>query len=166
MKQLILDGYNVINKIPELERNLGRNLRTAREALIDYLADRSRRWSHDFKVIVVFDARKVLPDRMPLQVRKGITIAFTEPPHDADEVIIQKLRQAKQKSITVVSDDNKIANHVRAFGGKLLKVREFVCWIDKGKNGRPLPSQTMSRKHELDSVTGGEITEELAKIWR
>ena len=32
MKQLILDGYNVINKIPELARALDKNLQAAREA--------------------------------------------------------------------------------------------------------------------------------------
>lgn len=168
MKQLILDGYNVINKVPELQATLERSLQAAREALIDYMAYRSAHWCSEFKVTVVFDARKVIADLMPLQVRKGITIIFSEPPHDADEVIIRKLGQAKHaSSITVVSDDNKIANHVRAYKGKLLRVREFVDWINKGENfRRQLKPQALSKKHQLDSVTSDDITEELKKIWK
>lgn len=168
VKQLILDGYNVINKIPELERKLAKNLQVAREALIDYVADSRQRWSAEFKVCVVYDARKIIADRMPYQVRKGISIIFAEPPRDADEVIIQRLRQAKQpSSITVVSNDNKIANHVRAFGGKLLRVREFVGWLDKRKNPRrALYAQRLAKNDKLDNITHSDITEELEKLWK
>jgi predicted RNA-binding protein with PIN domain len=172
MKQLILDGYNVINKIPELRRALDKNLQAAREALMDYMISRGARWNSEYTVTVVFDARKVMVDLMPVQVRRGITIMFAEPPHDADEMIIEKLRQAKHASaITVVSDDNKIANHVRAFKGKLLKVREFVNWMDK-RSSTPVTRKSLKKSdyqvpaNKIDSVTGGDITEELKKIWK
>ncbi len=161
----ILDGYNVIHKIPELQFSSPGGLRRSREALIDYLAARRARWSEAYEMLVVFDAQKGPVDQLRRLSVKGIDIHYTDPGMEADDLIIEEVRLKHQKQkITVVSDDNRIGNNIRAYKAKLLKVAQFVNLLNPVKfNGNPT---TGKGSHKINSIDGGDITTELEKLWK
>ena len=116
MKIIILDGYNVIHKIPEIELNLEKSLLAARVALAAYMSN----WRNNHpgvKVYIVFDGRKDAEQGSSLIKIGGIDCIFTHTKREADDHIIDMVRNTKKPSeITVVSDDNKVRNNCRAHG--------------------------------------------------
>ncbi len=165
IKQLYLfDGYNVINKIPELKVFFPKELRQAREALIDYVVWRRRGLGPDCEIKIVFDARKGSSDLLRQQTVKGLSLLFADPGQEADDLIISEVRQKRQDHrITVITDDNRIGNNIRVYHAVLLSVSQYVSLVNKKKtpHGRVQPQG----QHKIDSVDGGDITEEMKKFW-
>jgi predicted RNA-binding protein with PIN domain len=165
MKQLYLfDGYNVINKIPELKLFFPKELQRARESLVDYIACRRARLGPGSEITVVFDARKGSHDLMRQQTVRGIKLLFAEPGQEADDLIISEVRHKHQdQRITVVTDDNRIGNNIRVYHAVLLSVSQYILLVNKKEklHGRIQPRAT----HKIDAVDGGDITDELKKFW-
>jgi predicted RNA-binding protein with PIN domain len=55
MKQLILDGYNVIYELPVLKKNLMLSLEDARTALVDFMQIWANNHAYKGKINIVFD---------------------------------------------------------------------------------------------------------------
>lgn len=165
MKRLYLfDGYNVINKIPELKLFFPKELQRAREALIDYIASHRDRLGLGYEIKIAFDARKVSNEFLRQQTVKGISLRFAESGQDADELIISEVRQKHQDhNITVITDDNRVGNNIRVYNAAWLKVIQYVALVNKSKkqSGR-VQSQG---QFKVDSIDGGDITAELKKFW-
>lgn len=165
IKQLYLfDGYNVINKIPELKVFFPKELQKARESLIDYVALRRRGLGPDSEIKIVFDARKGSNDLLRQQTVRGLALLFAEPGQEADDLIISEVRHKHQDhKITVITDDNRIGNNIRVYHAVLLSVSQYVSLVNKKKmsHGRIQPQG----QHKIDSVDGGDITEEMKKFW-
>lgn len=165
MKKLYLfDGYNVINKIPELKLFFPKELQQSREALIDYIASRRSCLGPGCEIMIAFDARKGSFDLSRQQTVKGINLRFAEIGQDADDLIISEVRNRHQDhNITVVTDDNRIGNNIRVYHASLLSVSQYVSLVNKKKkqHGRIQPQG----QHKVDSVDSGDITEELKKFW-
>jgi len=164
-KLYLFDGYNVINKIPELKLFFPKELQQARESLINYIASRRSCLGPGCEIMIAFDARKGNYDLSRLQTVKGLSLRFAEPGQDADDLIISEVRNRHQDhNITVVTDDNRIGNNVRVYHAVLLSVSQFLSLVNKRKkqHGR-IQSQ---EQHKVDSVDGGDITEELRKFWK
>ncbi|MBI5555621.1 MAG: NYN domain-containing protein [Elusimicrobia bacterium] len=165
MKKLYLfDGYNVINKIPELKLFFPKELQRAREALIDYITSRRSSLGPGCEIKIAFDARKVSDDLLRQQTVKGICLRFAEPGQDADELIISEVRNKhRDHTITVISDDNRVGNNIRVYHAAWLSVSQYLLLVNKKKKhyGRVQPQG----QHKIDSIDGGDITEELKKFW-
>ncbi len=165
MKQLYLfDGYNVINKIPELKQFFPKKLQQAREALIDYIASRRSRLGPGGEIMIAFDARKGSQDFSRQQTAKGIRLRFAELGQDADDLIISEVRnQHQDHKITVITDDNRIGNNIRVYHAAWLSVSQYLLLVNKKKkhHGRVQPQA----QHKIDSIDGNDITEELKKFW-
>jgi predicted RNA-binding protein with PIN domain len=165
MKKLYLfDGYNVINKIPELKLFFPKELQRAREALIDYIASRRTCLGPGCEIRVVFDARKGSQDFSRQQTVKGINLLFADPGQEADDLIISEVRHKHQDhNITVITDDNRIGNNIRAYHASLLSVDQYLSQVNKKKK---YPGRVQSRaQHKLDSIDSDDITDELKKFW-
>lgn len=165
MKQLYLfDGYNVINKIPELKLFFPRELQRARESLVDYIACRRNRLGPGTEIKIVFDARKGSHELTRQQTVRGIRLLFAEPGQEADDLIISEVRQKHHdQRITVVTDDNRIGNNIRVYQASWLNVNQYLANVNKGtrQHGRIQPKAS----HKIDSIDGGDITDELKKFW-
>jgi predicted RNA-binding protein with PIN domain len=165
MKQLYLfDGYNVINKIPELKPFFPKDLPQAREALTDYIAARRSRLCPGSEVKIVFDARKGNPDLVRQQTIKGLKLLFAEPGQEADDLIISEVRHKHQsQNIMVITDDNRIGNNIRIYQATWLSVNQYVSLVNKVKknHGRIQPLA----QHKIGSIDGDDITDELRKFW-
>jgi predicted RNA-binding protein with PIN domain len=121
MKVLIVDGYNAIHKIRELDSLMDEDLKAARDAVTD-LAEEYKRVDGGIKEVhVVFDGRTEYDGlygnrRAQVFSRTG----------EGDAKII-KLAQAKSGAYhtIVVSDDNRVGNSCRAAGATVISVKRF-----------------------------------------
>jgi len=158
---LIIDGYNAMHKIKELDNKKDISLEMARLYFVKLLQDFMSRKKMFDKISVVFDSKEDA-----LGVRKDlygtIEIVFATKDKDADSVIVEILRNASAKDrISVASDDNFVRNHVRVYGKDIVpiaKLREIIML--KKKNHRS--------KIEEKGVTDkkiNQINEELKKHW-
>ena len=132
----ILDAYNVIHKIQTLERTLDQNLRSARDGLVT-LCQRTVTERGDIsKIILVFDGKSEFNDLPQTSVPK-IELVFSETNEDADEriaTILEKLAKIRNKM--VVSDDNFVRNHARAYEARVMSVSEFEQLTRPKRNQR------------------------------
>ena len=110
---IILDGYNLVMRTPQLQPGPDRTLRESREKLVNLLA-----WmmgGEHIRHVVVFDGA----EGGGRDERSGsIEVRFSRPPQKAEDVIQalveEELRRVER--VTVVTADLDVARHVRALG--------------------------------------------------
>ncbi|MFH1781994.1 MAG: NYN domain-containing protein [Candidatus Omnitrophota bacterium] len=161
-KYLIIDGYNAINKIASLIAKREISLEASRDHFISILNNflsTNRLFS---KVYIVFDSRSE-----DIGVRKEscgrVEVLFGNTHKDADKVIVDILKNAKESSsISVASDDNFVRNHARAFGCDPMTIRELESIIMLKKK----ISSSKIREKEIHHKHASKINEELKKHWR
>jgi predicted RNA-binding protein with PIN domain len=157
VKIYILDGYNVIHAVGALENQLDRSLRAAREALVRDCADLCAKRKDISRIYIVFDGKDEFADK-PLPGCGPVTILFTSSREEADERIVGILRRhAMPQSLRIVSNDNYVENHARAFGVARMSVAEFYGLFDRKtfrKDASPAPrhKQGLSARH-ADEIT-------------
>ena len=127
MKVLIVDGYNAIHKIPEIDDLLDESLEDARDAITDMARNYQRRDGGIAEVHVVFDGKdeyRRLSFNKPNQV--------FSPTGQGDRSIIRLAQDKSSKfHVIVVSDDNRVGNSCRAAGATVIGVRKFHAFADK-----------------------------------
>lgn len=119
--QWLVDGYNVIRRVPELaDREAQGGLAAGREALCNLLANAAQRSRDQFTV--VFDGAKGGGRSLG---GAGVSVVFSSVQKTADTVLIER----SGSGVTVVSDDRDVADGARRGGAATLSVREFVTKI-------------------------------------
>ena len=127
MKVLIVDGYNAIHKIPQIDAIMDDSLEEARKAITDLAKEYQRRDGGIKEVHVVFDGKdeyRGMSFNRPNQVFSGTG--------GGDSKII-KLAQDKSGlfHVIVVSDDNRVGNSCRAAGATVIPVKKFYELLKK-----------------------------------
>ena len=154
MNQLILDGYNVIHKIPQLRQHLDKSLEDARMALASFVLTWGRTHSHQGKITIVFDGRDTVCSNTGNNLC-GVSCIYTKTKQDADDRIIAMVRNnPNSKEIIVISDDNYVTNNCKAHGAQV-RSASFL-----------LQSKAQDAAQEdkiIDSKTEHEINEWLKK---
>ena len=154
----ILDAYNVIHKIPALESLLDQNLRSARDALIALSSRLLLRRADLAQIILVFDGKSAYRD-LPQHAPAKIKIVFSETPETADEKIVEILEGLSgERDKCVVSDDNFVRNHAKAYAARVVSVAEFerLTQQTKTRPGKMSPSDGLADK--LTPKQAEEIT--------
>ncbi|MCM8781594.1 MAG: NYN domain-containing protein [Candidatus Omnitrophica bacterium] len=130
MRTFVIDGYNVIYAIPQIEELLDESLEAARLGLERLLARFKDSRKDIENIYVVFDGQAQTSDEeRPLA--NGITAIYTHTKKNADEKILEIVKDSKRPDlITVVSNDNFLYNNTRIHGGHIITVGEF-CRIMK-----------------------------------
>jgi len=142
----IIDGFNLAHKIPQVKRSAGIHLE-----LIRYIKSKKLTGSRNNKVIVVFDGR---PE--PQAAKEASFKVVFSGRVSADEVIKDKVRNAKNKGqIIVVSDDREIRDFAKDHRVKTCHVMDFV------KTAKGAKKESKDISYSLQN----EITEEMRKIW-
>ncbi|MBU1852454.1 MAG: NYN domain-containing protein [Candidatus Omnitrophica bacterium] len=160
-RYLIIDGYNAINKIVQLEAKSDVSLETARMSFIQMLKNFMTHKDIFDKIFIVFDS-----SQNELGVRRhsygDIEALFIADDKDADSFIVDMLRGADPSDkISVCSDDNFVRNHSKVFGRDVISVSELEEIMLKENSSR---STINIRGLDRDRI--GEINEELKKHWR
>lgn len=110
---IILDGYNIVHRSPQLKPGPGRTLREAREKLVNLLS-----WmmgGEAARFLVVWDGA----DGGGRDGASGrIEERFSRPPEKADDLIRRLVEQEVERvdRVTVVTADLEVARHARAMG--------------------------------------------------
>ena len=154
-KVLLVDGYNVINRIPELRPFLNRGLEEARTQLV-FVIDKWRISHPGSECIIIFYGDH--KTAMPLEQRiSGIRCIFSASRHGGDDEIIKYVRNngARASSITVVSDDNSVRNSCRSLGASVQPSSFIVTKKASPSSGprRVQPSSKGISKRVEDEIT-------------
>lgn len=125
MQTLVIDGYNVIHSIPEIEDLLGESLEAARIGLIQLLSKFKNLRKDVRRIFIVFDGKSEEFDE-EIIVSPGITAIYTNYSKDADNKILEIIKNSSHPgSITVISDDNFLYNNTRSLGAHIKTVEGF-----------------------------------------
>ena len=158
-KILLIDGYNVIHRLPELGRALDGGLASAQDRLVLEISN-WRRTHAGFECLIVFDGNP--PPGGGPQGGAGIRCLFSRTPGGGDAVLVGYVRDyhGRKSDITVVSDDNYVRNNCRAHGAAV----ERSSFILAKKPSAPVkrPPHPEGGKG-LDRKAAAEINKELKK---
>ena len=103
----IIDGYNVINAWPNLSDISKSSLESAREKLIDELAEYKSMSGEE--IIIVFDAYNLDRPQETISEKFGMKIVYTKRFQTADTYIEKQILKISQKhNLKVVTDDGQI----------------------------------------------------------
>ena len=159
-KILLIDGYNVINRIPELQPSLDGGLEIARSRLAIQILT----WSQThpaIECVIVFDGDLQYAGGRDKRLA-GIRCIFSRTSHGGDDEIIRFVRGFKGRTsdITVVSDDNNVRNNCRAHGASV----QPSGYIMTGKAPPRRGKDNISADGKgIDRKTAAEIDKELRK---
>lgn len=124
-----VDGYNVINKWPKLREASRESLETAREDLIEDLAEYS--FLTGEKMVIVFDAYNLDRLKETTIEKYGMKIVFTKRFQTADTYIEAELaRIARRHNVKVVTDDGQVQNMALVNGASRITALELKTDLD------------------------------------
>jgi len=155
----ILDGYNIIKKIPYL-RN--KKLKTAREQLLKFIEIYRPQGSHKNQITVVFDGSDEVFVNAKCDYDARTIFSRNQKADDFIKSFVDKSKNAK--NICVVSDDKDIRLYCRASGAIIIDV---VSFMNKGTEPK---RKNLSKEDNLDYLKispseSAKITEELKSVW-
>jgi predicted RNA-binding protein with PIN domain len=157
---LLVDGYNVIHRVPELEASLSDGLQNARNRLAVRISAWAREHA-DVECVIVFDGDFQYSGGRDQRLA-GIRCLFSLSSHGGDDEIIRFVRDYKgrKSDITVVSDDNKVGNNCRAHGASV-RPASFIM----NRKARPSTAgvKDPARAKGIDSRAAAKIDAELKK---
>jgi len=157
---LLVDGYNVINRVPELRPSLDGGLQNARNRLALQVST----WSREhpgIEPVIVFDGRFQLSGGREQRIA-GIRCIFSLAAHGGDDELIRFVRDFKGRTsdITVVSDDNNVGNNCRAHGAVVQSAAFIMIRKQRAPSGQGRGSAVGKG---LDSKAAAAIDAELKK---
>ena len=162
MITLILDGYNVIGSVPELNRQWDRNALAARGALISLCQSYRARRKDVARLYVVFDGLAAHAHVLE-SAQHGIVVRFTRG-EEADAFIVNMVEAAMHRDqCVVVSEDKDLIHTVRALGARVLSVRAFYDNVQPSQRRQParFASRDVDEKTMPSPGAARRITEEL-----
>lgn len=147
MLAYIIDGFNLVHKIPSVKKSI-----TPHIDLIRYIKAKKLTGSANNKVTIVFDGKVNFE-----AAGEAVFKVFFSQGKTADDVIKGILEKTKNKSETVVvSDDREIRDFTKRLRAKSCRVAEFIKTAPKAKK---------EEDKEISYSLQNEITEEMRKIW-
>jgi predicted RNA-binding protein with PIN domain len=153
---IVIDGYNVIHRSPELRPGPERTLEEAREKLINLLS-----WTvgaGEARFLVVFDGAEGGGGTQTGSER--VSVRWSRPPAKADDLIrtIVEDESERRSRITVVTADLEIARHARAMGATVALSDLFL--------GSVLGPGRVAEGQEKPSTLSRRELEEWAELFR
>ncbi len=140
---LIIDGYNLIRQVPDLQRLDARDLEAGRTALLARLAGYLRRGAVQ-QITVVFDGWHgggLTEGRDRFQ---GLAIIYSRRGEKADEVIKRLLLRERGRAV-VVSSDREIQDCAREAGAAWVGAPQFAArHLAPGTDSLPEDSEAVS----------------------
>jgi predicted RNA-binding protein with PIN domain len=115
-RDILVDGYNVINRDVSFQTLSAKRLAAARQLLVDQLASRYRHTPH--QVIVVFDGDDV---REQSTQDRRVRIIYSRAGETADSVIARLAASARAmgREVELYSDDREVRQSVSQQGGSV-----------------------------------------------
>lgn len=164
---LLVDGYNVIHRLPELEPSLSGGLQNAR----NQLALRVAAWSREHpavECVIVFDGEFDRSGGRGRERIAGIRCVYSLEAHGGDAEIVRLVREFKgrKSDVTVVSDDNYVGNNCRAHGAVVRPSRYILtrkASTRKAAEAQRAGAKSPAEAKGLDRKAAAAIEAELKK---
>ena len=140
-REILVDGYNVINRNVSFQASSTKSLASARQLLVNQLANRYRHTPH--QVIVVFDGDGV--SEQTLQDRR-VRIIYSRAGETADSVIARLAASARAagREVELYSDDNEVRQSVSQQGGTISSTNQLT----KNLNAAPADLARLSHHRQ------------------
>ncbi|HLR36152.1 MAG TPA: NYN domain-containing protein [Tissierellales bacterium] len=153
---LFVDGYNIINSWDKLKELSKIDLDTARNELIDIMAEYQS--YTETKVIIVFDAHLVKKNSGKKDILKGIEVVYTKENETADHYIEKTLDEiGRVKKVRVATSDWMEQQVVLGRGGTRVSARELEEEILSKKN---YMKNKRKKDNEVNDIFIGKLDEE------
>jgi predicted RNA-binding protein with PIN domain len=122
---IIVDGYNLIRRLPALREREAESLEAGRGALVSMLATYRRARGHH-RITVVFDGQSG-----PAGGGRagGIDVRFSRPGETADRVIARLAREGRSGAL-VISSDRELGRAAAAAGAAAASCEEFAARLE------------------------------------
>lgn len=166
MRNVFVDGYNVINSWPELKIIKDYSLDGSRQKLIEMLQNYAA--YNGYKIFLVFDAHMVHKSvEKKEKCGEYLVVVFTKEGETADSFIEKKVNNIGRKSdVCVVTSDLMEQQVVFQRGATRMSSLEFyheVKGIEKKINNR-IEKDSFSKRNTIEDRVEGDILEKLQKI--
>jgi len=147
----IIDGFNLVHKIPSVKKSDIPQLE-----LILYIKKHKLTGSHNNKVVIVFDGSF----NAEAKRESGVEVIFSGQ-GSADDLIkarIDKIKNSKYpvSELVVVSDDREIRDYAKKQGAVSERAVDFV---------KRVKESVKEESKDISYPLQKEITDELRKIW-
>lgn len=169
---VIVDGYNVIYRVPRFKAQLDRSLEAGREALLRYCSEWKARRRDVDRFLVVFDGDSSVMGGERSASAPGVRALYSKTGETADRRIRRMLEQSERnEAITVVSDDNEVRDSARVTHMHAMSATQFAR-MGQGRTAAPSTRRTtqgqrgpVEDKAPLPPATAKNITDELRELW-
>ena len=171
---IIVDGYNLIRRSPQLNELDRQDILLGREALQDMLFAYKKAKRH--RITVVFDGQNALPGAGQGAQPKGIQVIFSRNGRSADDVIKKIALQEREKAV-IVSSDNDVIDFCTSQGAAVIRSEDFentlyqaVYSSGNGRGGMEIavderktgtkkkgPAKRLSKKERRHRRTAGKL---------
>jgi len=130
--KILIDGWNLAWKIPEVAALIPDKLSEARARLNIILKNYFHRKKVTFKI--VYDGRQGIISN----ARHGIDVQFAHKPETADHLIVKHLRKQKEPARwTVITSDQELSGRCRNLGTFVLSAENFYQKLKKKVSEMP-----------------------------
>jgi predicted RNA-binding protein with PIN domain len=160
---IVVDGYNVIFRIPELRAEAEADLMRARDELVRRLSEAFR--GRQERVTVVFDGHRDAGQGTAAGGRGNVRVIFSVPPATADDTIQRLIEGFKPSAgrrplLRVVSSDREVAERGQLWGANVSSAEGFMREVDERRK-----PQVRGRDRTPRPPSGREI-EEWERLFR
>lgn len=165
-RHFLVDGYNVIHKVPELVPQAGKLLEDSRDGLIRFIVEQRPHGSLRNSITVVFDGSESV---CALPVPGEVRVLFSRG-ETADDLIKRLIEEsANPREMVLVSDDRDLQFHARAHAVDVWGVERFVL---QGLKDTPMAREKKARRAAsktegkvISEVFKDRVNRELERIW-
>jgi predicted RNA-binding protein with PIN domain len=159
---MLLDGYNIMHRLPQILSKRGASLEQRRNALAAFIAQWKKDHNYKGSMYLVFDGNNNQIKTLEQSISSGIKYIYSDQKEEADDKIISIIRNAKHpENITVISDDNFIANNVRSYGAYM----KPVAYLIKARKKINAAKHKGESEKKIDAATANRITDHMKKVW-
>jgi hypothetical protein len=150
-KHLLVDGFNLIRRDPQLSETERKNFYGAQEIFVQRLSAYGRAGGH--RITVVFDGTNSPNPARHRTLKNGVEVIFSARGETADEVIVDLVERTASKSgLLVATADRSLASACRSLGAGIVAPEELT------QRTRPkaaaLPPERMFGKREETAWSG------------
>lgn len=167
MRIIYIDGYNVINSWPNLNKIKDYSFESARQQLIDTMQNYGSYKST--KIVIVFDAHKVGGNMEKKDIAGMVTVVFTKDGETADAYIERMINNIGRKvEVFVVTSDWLEQQTIFQRGAVRMSSLEFYNEVlsIEDKIRKKTEKSKLKQKNLLEDSIDKKILEELEKIRR
>ncbi len=162
---MVIDGYNVMNALPELRAITKVDFDGAREKLIEMMAEYRSYLGID--MVIVFDAHLATRSREHTEMIKGIKIVFTKEKMTADSYIEKVISEmTANRQVIVVTNDWTEQLMVLGSGASRVSVRELQMDLMEARRRINETTDNYQEKEFLSNRIDKKTLEKLEKIRR